>query len=81
MKRDPRRNAIGIGVFLCVERERKRERKKKENVFERNEILDLLRNKKGGNDYVIFELSQSSNSSHVFPCLMKEEISVLFDET
>lgn len=61
--------------------ERKRERKKKENVFERNEILDLLRNKKGGNDYVIFELSQSSDSSHVFPCLMKEEISVLFDET
>lgn len=61
--------------------ERKSERKKKENVFERNEILDLFKNKKRGNDYVIFELSQSSNSSHVFPCLMKEEISVLFDET
>ena len=30
MKRDPRRNAIGIGVCLCVERERERERKKKE---------------------------------------------------
>lgn len=72
---------IYVVVFLFYfSGERKSERKKKENVFERNEILDLLRNKKGGNDYVIFELSQSSNSSHVFPCLMKEEISVLFDE-
>lgn len=60
---------IYVVVFLFYfSGERKSERKKKENVFERNEILDLLRNKKGGNDYVIFGLLQSSRTQirHTF---------------
>lgn len=34
MKRDPRRNAIGIGLFLCVERG---EKKKTSSVIARDE--------------------------------------------
>lgn len=82
---------IYVVVFLFYfsgERERekgkKEEKEKKENVFGRNEILDLLRNnrRKRLRNFRALALTDSrTDSPHVFPCLMKEEISVLFDET
>lgn len=57
---------------------------KKENVFGRNEILDLFRNnrRKRLRNFRALALTDSrTDFRHVLPCLMKEEISVLFDET
>lgn len=58
--------------------------RKKENVFGRNEILDLFRNnrRKRLRNFRALALTDSrTDFRHVLPCLMKEEISVLFDET
>lgn len=39
MKRDPRRNAIGIGLFLCVEREKKKPRPLSRAMKKSDQIL------------------------------------------
>lgn len=66
--------------YFSGERERekgkKEEKEKKENVFGRNEILDLLRNnrRKRLRNFRALALTDSrTDSPHVFPCLMKEE--------